>query len=158
VDKGQDLPPGGGRRQRGARARRRAGRLRAVRATAHGHGPHLPGLLAGLAGGRAAPGRRDRHGARLAFGTRCEGGRRDRGRRGGAARGAGGLALSFLSQTWGTWLNVATVVVGGGLGLLLRGRLPERITLVVMQAIGLVTVLIGVMNALDLGRVDEPPG
>ncbi len=66
--------------------------------------------------------------------------------------------MSFLSQTWGTWLNVATVVVGGGLGLLLRGRLPERITLVVMQAIGLVTVLIGVMNALDLGRVDEPPG
>ncbi len=55
-------------------------------------------------------------------------------------------------------MNVGTVLLGGGLGLLLRGRLPERITLVVMQAIGLVTVLIGVMNALDLGRVDEPPG
>lgn len=66
--------------------------------------------------------------------------------------------MSFLGQTWGTWLNVGTVLLGGGLGLLLRGRLPERITLVVMQAIGLVTVLIGVMNALDLGRVDEPPG
>jgi uncharacterized membrane protein YqgA involved in biofilm formation len=66
--------------------------------------------------------------------------------------------MSFLEQTWGTWLNVATVLVGGGLGLLVRGRLPGRVTTAVMQAIGLVTLLIGVLNALDLGRVDTPPG
>lgn len=66
--------------------------------------------------------------------------------------------MSVLDQTWGTLLNAATVVVGCTLGLLLRGRLPERITLVVMQAIGLVTLYIGVSNALDLGRVAQPPG
>src|SRR5690606_7553392 len=31
-------------------------------------------------------------------------------------------------------------------------------TLVVMQAIGLVTLFVGVTNALDLNRVSEPPG
>ena len=66
--------------------------------------------------------------------------------------------MSLLEQTWGTWLNVGTVLVGGSLGLLLRGRLPGRVTLVVMQAIGLVTLLIGVVNALDLTRVASPPG
>jgi len=66
--------------------------------------------------------------------------------------------VSVFEQTWGTLLNVLTVLVGGGLGLLLRGRLPERITLVVMQAIGLVTLYVGVSNALDLNRVAKPPG
>ncbi len=66
--------------------------------------------------------------------------------------------MTLLQQTWGTWLNVATVLVGGGLGLLVRGRLPARVTSVVMQAIGLVTLLVGVLNALDLSRVDAPPG
>ncbi len=66
--------------------------------------------------------------------------------------------MSLLEQTWGTWLNVGTVLLGGTLGLLLRGRLPGRVTLVVMQAIGLVTLLIGVVNALDLTRVSSPPG
>lgn len=66
--------------------------------------------------------------------------------------------MTILDQTWGTLLNVATVVVGSLLGLALRGRLPERITRVVMQAIGLVTVFIGITNALDLNRVASPPG
>ncbi|HET8985953.1 MAG TPA: DUF554 domain-containing protein [Trueperaceae bacterium] len=66
--------------------------------------------------------------------------------------------MSLFDQTWGTLLNVVTVLLGGGLGLMLRGRLPERITLVVMQAIGLVTLFVGITNALDLNRVAEPPG
>ena len=66
--------------------------------------------------------------------------------------------MSFLDQTSGTLVNIVTVLVGSGLGLLLRGRLPERIVTVVMQAIGLTTLLIGVLNAMDLTRVDEPPG
>lgn len=60
--------------------------------------------------------------------------------------------------TWGTLLNVGTVILGTTLGLLLRGRLPERITIAVMQAIGLVTLYIGIDNAFDLGRVSDPPG
>lgn len=63
-----------------------------------------------------------------------------------------------LASTWGTLLNVATVVLGSLVGLALRGRLPPRITTVVMQAIGLVTVFIGVANAFDLERVSFPPG
>ena len=66
--------------------------------------------------------------------------------------------MNVFDQTWGTLLNVLTVLMGGGLGLLLRGKLPERITMVVMQAIGLVTLYVGVSNALDLNRVAAPPG
>lgn len=66
--------------------------------------------------------------------------------------------MTLLDQTWGTLLNVVTVALGSLLGLALRGRLPERITRVVMQAIGLVTVFIGITNALDLNRVASPPG
>jgi uncharacterized protein len=62
------------------------------------------------------------------------------------------LALS------GTLVNVLTVLLGGGLGLVLRGRLPDRIGVVLLQAIGLVTLFIGVSGASDLGRVTAPPG
>ncbi len=53
---------------------------------------------------------------------------------------------------------MVTVVLGTSVGLALRGKLPERITVAVMQAIGLVTLFIGVTNALDLNRVASPPG
>lgn len=66
--------------------------------------------------------------------------------------------MTILDQTWGTLLNVATVLVGSGIGLALRGKLPQRVTAAVMQAIGLVTVYIGVANAFDLGKVSNPPG
>lgn len=66
--------------------------------------------------------------------------------------------MSFWAQTSGTWVNVATVVLGAGLGLALRGRLPERFNIVVMQAIGLATLFIGMQSAWDLGDVREPPG
>lgn len=66
--------------------------------------------------------------------------------------------MTILEQTSGTIINVLTVVVGSILGLALRGRLPERIVTVVMQAIGLVTLLVGIINALDLTKVSEPPG
>ncbi len=48
----------------------------------------------------------------------------------------------------GTLLNVATVLIGGTLGLLLGGRLPERFQSIVMGGLGLSTLLIGVQNAL----------
>lgn len=53
---------------------------------------------------------------------------------------------------------MVTVVLGTSVGLALRGKLPERITVAVMQAIGLVTLFIGITNALDLNRVASPPG
>ncbi|MGN0172302.1 MAG: DUF554 domain-containing protein [Acutalibacteraceae bacterium] len=44
----------------------------------------------------------------------------------------------------GTIVNVAAVLLGGGLGLLLRGGLKERFQTILMQALGLVTVVIGI--------------
>lgn len=66
--------------------------------------------------------------------------------------------MNLLEQTSGTLINTVTVLLGGGLGLLLRGKLPDRVILTVMQAIGLVVLLVGIINALDLTEVTEPPG
>lgn len=47
----------------------------------------------------------------------------------------------------GTVLNVATVLVGSGLGLLLGHRLPQRTRDVVTDALGLVTLLAAALSA-----------
>ena len=49
----------------------------------------------------------------------------------------------------GTGINVAAVLLGGGVGTIAGGRLPEGMRRTAMQAIGLVTVLIGVSNFLE---------
>jgi len=49
----------------------------------------------------------------------------------------------------GTLLNVATVLAGTALGVLLGGRLPERMRRTVMDALGLFTLVIGFTNAAD---------
>ena len=66
--------------------------------------------------------------------------------------------MSLFAQTSGTLLNLVTVFVGSALGLLLRGRLPDRVVATTMQAIGLTTLFIGVGNAFDLNKVAKPPG
>jgi uncharacterized protein len=63
-----------------------------------------------------------------------------------------------LEQVSGTIWNVGAVLLGSSLGLAVRGRLPDRYTAVVLQAVGLVTVVVGVQNAGDLTRVASPPG
>lgn len=49
----------------------------------------------------------------------------------------------------GTFVNFATVVVGSIIGLSIGKRLPQRINEITMQAVGGVTVLIGVQMALE---------
>jgi uncharacterized protein len=49
----------------------------------------------------------------------------------------------------GTLLNVVTVLAGTALGVLLGGRLPERMRRTVMDALGLFTLVIGFANAAD---------
>ena len=51
----------------------------------------------------------------------------------------------------GTLLNMATILVGSGLGVLLRGRLPDRTRVTVTDALGLVTLVIGGLNLAALG-------
>ena len=50
----------------------------------------------------------------------------------------------------GTLLNMATVLAGAGLGVLLGGRLPERTRTTVTDALGLVTLVIGALNVASL--------
>jgi uncharacterized membrane protein YqgA involved in biofilm formation len=51
---------------------------------------------------------------------------------------------------FGTLVNVATVLLGAGLGLVLGHRLPERTRATVTDALGLVTLLIGALSAAQV--------
>jgi len=48
----------------------------------------------------------------------------------------------------GTFVNVAAVLLGGGLGLLVGHRLPERLRGIITDGLGLATILIGLRLAL----------
>jgi uncharacterized membrane protein YqgA involved in biofilm formation len=48
----------------------------------------------------------------------------------------------------GTAINVVAVLVGGGIGTLVGAKLPEAVRHTAMQAIGIVTLLVGVSNFL----------
>ncbi|MEM6264129.1 MAG: DUF554 domain-containing protein [Bacteroidota bacterium] len=48
----------------------------------------------------------------------------------------------------GTLINVATVIFGSLIGLLLRSRLPDRIIRIIFQVLGLFTIILGVSMAL----------
>ncbi|NJL49616.1 MAG: DUF554 domain-containing protein [Leptolyngbyaceae cyanobacterium SM2_5_2] len=65
--------------------------------------------------------------------------------------------LSLWAKTSGTWINVATVMVGTGLGLLLRSRLPRSMQQIITQAVGLMTLVIGVAMAASLSAVQVGP-
>lgn len=53
-----------------------------------------------------------------------------------------------MFRGFGTLLNVATVLVGTGIGVLLGHRLPQRTRDVVTDALGLVTILIAAFSAV----------
>lgn len=54
---------------------------------------------------------------------------------------------------FGTLLNAGAVVVGSLLGILLRGRLHARYSRIIMNALGLITIVLGVTMAIDARRV-----
>ena len=62
--------------------------------------------------------------------------------------------LSLWAKTSGTWINVVLVLLGTGSGLLLRGRLPRAMQDVITQAVGLMTIFIGVQMAQPLTEVN----
>jgi len=53
----------------------------------------------------------------------------------------------------GTLINTATVIVGAFLGTLFGDRLPERVRLIVLNGIGLITLVLGVQMALCTGSI-----
>jgi hypothetical protein len=56
----------------------------------------------------------------------------------------------------GTLLNVITVAIGSTLGLLIGDRLPQNIQNSVITGLGLVTLVVGVQNALLSGNIIIP--
>jgi uncharacterized membrane protein YqgA involved in biofilm formation len=50
----------------------------------------------------------------------------------------------------GTVVNVSTVLIGSGIGVLLGNRLPQRTRTVVTDGLGLVTLLIAALSAADV--------
>ena len=50
----------------------------------------------------------------------------------------------------GTLVNIGTVMIGSTIGLLLQQAFPESIRIIVFQAIGLITLLLGIQMSLKL--------
>ncbi len=59
------------------------------------------------------------------------------------------VGVDKLLTLTGSFVNVALVLVGGGLGLLLKKGLPERVSDAVMKAMGLCVLFIGIDGALE---------
>ncbi len=53
----------------------------------------------------------------------------------------------------GTLVNTAAVVLGGLIGILLKKRMPDRITKIYFQAIGLFTLTIGISMAVSMEKI-----
>lgn len=62
------------------------------------------------------------------------------------------MTIDFWAKTSGTWINTATVLIGTFLGLMMSGRLPLRMQQIITQAVGLLTLFIGVSMASNLGK------
>ena len=56
----------------------------------------------------------------------------------------------------GTLINTATVLVGGSLGYYVGHRIPESVRTIVVQVIGLATIVMGIDNVLDTHNLVFP--
>lgn len=56
----------------------------------------------------------------------------------------------------GTVINVATVVAGSAVGLLIGKRIPEAMRETVVQVVGLVTIAIGIKDAIGTHNMVFP--
>lgn len=63
------------------------------------------------------------------------------------------MNLDFWARTSGTWVNMATVLLGTAVGLFLKGRLPNRMTRIITQGVGLITAFLGFTMATHLTKV-----
>jgi len=53
----------------------------------------------------------------------------------------------------GTLVNTAAVIVGGAIGLLFKKNMPERVTSIYFQAVGLFTLAIGISMAVKMEQI-----
>ena len=56
----------------------------------------------------------------------------------------------------GTLINTATVLVGGSVGYFIGHRIPESIRVIVVQVIGLATLVIGIESVMDTHNLVFP--
>ncbi|MEA2405793.1 MAG: uncharacterized protein QOE08_2440 [Thermoleophilaceae bacterium] len=63
-------------------------------------------------------------------------------------------APAFLTLVTGTWINVAAILAGTLVGTLVGSRLPAGLQQRVMAGLGLVTLVLGVDNALEWHRTN----
>ena len=56
----------------------------------------------------------------------------------------------------GTLINAGLVVLGSGLGVLIGDRIPEQMRITLLQVIGLVTIALGVSDAVDTRNMVFP--
>lgn len=65
------------------------------------------------------------------------------------------MTLDFWTKTSGTWINAATILLGTGLGLSLRGRLPLNMQQIITQGLGLITLFVGFSMAGSVNKVES---
>ena len=53
----------------------------------------------------------------------------------------------------GTLINIITVLIGSTIGILIRNKIPENYKLILLQAIGLLTLVIGLQMALKTHEI-----
>ncbi|RLD49885.1 MAG: DUF554 domain-containing protein, partial [Bacteroidetes bacterium] len=51
----------------------------------------------------------------------------------------------------GTLINIIAVIIGSGIGLFLKTKLPKKIVLTVFQGLGLFTLFLGFVMAMKTG-------
>ena len=56
----------------------------------------------------------------------------------------------------GTLINTATVIVGGTVGIAMGDKIPERVRVVVVQVIGMVTIGLGLSDLLKTHNMVFP--
>lgn len=56
----------------------------------------------------------------------------------------------------GTFINTATVLAGGGFGLLIGNKIPDRVRVIIVQVIGLVTLAIGLRDVMNTDNMVFP--
>lgn len=63
------------------------------------------------------------------------------------------FASNKFNKMIGTVVNTAAVLIGGLLGLVLKKRMPDRVTTIYFQAIGLFTLAIGASMAVNMEKI-----
>ncbi len=65
--------------------------------------------------------------------------------------------LTFWNKTSGTWINVATVLIGTAIGQTVQGTMPRSMQQVITQGLGLFTLFLGITMAQSLLSVKIGP-